>query len=242
MNTGEFKLEFNTYYNNVTSNQAPGYNDFEISEFLTLAYEQIVSELYENSVSGFEKTESARKSLDALLRQYVIRDVFKDPDNRFETNEFKCRTYRDEVLYVVMEWAVIGKPILDNNGDPVLNEDDEPTYDDVHTVEVIPCKYDYFLRTYKNPFRGVSKKRALRIDSKDNTAIIHTDKDYEVIEYNFEYIKKPLPIIIGNPDFEDLTINGYHCGEDIECECDESIHRMILLRAVQLAKAAWQSK
>ena len=176
MNTGEFKLEFNTYYNNVTSNQAPGYNDFEISEFLTLAYEQIVSELYENSVSGFEKTESARKSLDALLRQYVITDVFKDADNRFETNEFKCRTYRDEVLYVVMEWAVVGKPIYDSGTGEITD------YEDRHTVEVIPCKYDYFLRTYKNPFRGVSKKRALRIDSKDNTAIIHTDKDYDIIE------------------------------------------------------------
>jgi len=234
MNTGEFKLEFNTYYNNVTSNQAPGYNDFEISEFLTLAYEQIVSELYENSVSGFEKTESARKSLDALLRRYTMDEVVKQDDNLFDTNEFKCHTYSDDVYRVVMEWAVIGKPVIGPNGTIV--------YPQQKTVEVIPIKYDDFLRTHKNPFRGVSKKRVIRVDSKDNTPILHSDKEYDVIKYSFEYIKRPLPIIIGNNDFADLTINGYSCGEDIECELDSSTHRMILLRAVQLAKAAWQSK
>ena len=235
MTTEEFRTEFNTYYNNVTSNQAPGYNDFEISEFLTLAYEQIVNELYENSYSGFEKTEEMRKSLDALLRRYTIVDMTKQTDNRFDTNEFKCKTYSDDILYVVMEWAVIGKPVIDP-------ETNEKTYEDKRTVEVIPTKYDYFLRTYKNPFRGVSKKRAIRVDAKDNTAIIHCDKAYDVIEYNFEYLKKPLPIIIGNQDFAGLTINGYPAEVSIECELDESMHRPILLRAVQLAKSAWQSK
>jgi len=233
MTTEEFKLEFNTYFNNIASNQAPGYNDFEISEFLTMAYEQIVAELYENNYSGFEKTESIRKSLDALLRRYTITDMVKQTDNKFDTNEYKCRIFNSDILYVVMEWAVIGKPVL---------QDSETTYPNKKTVEVIPIKYDDFLRTHKNPFRGVSKKRVIRIDSKDDTALLHSDKAYDVLEYNFEYIKKPLPIIIGNPDFADLTINGYSCGENIECELDASVHRAILLRAVQLAKAAWQSK
>jgi len=233
MTTEEFKLGFNTYFNNIASNQAPGYNDFEISEFLTMAYEQIVAELYENNYSGFEKTESVRKSLDALLRRYTITDMVRQTDNKFDTNEYKCHIIDSDILYVVMEWAVIGKPVKKGS---------EITYPNKKTVEVIPIKYDDFLRTHKNPFRGVSKRRVIRIDSKDDTALLHSDKAYDVLEYNFEYIKKPLPIIIGNPDFADLTINGYSCGENIECELDASVHRAILLRAVQLAKAAWQSK
>lgn len=229
MTNDELKLEFNTYYNNITSNQAPGVNDYEMSQFFTLAEEQIVSELYENNYIGFEKTESLRKSLDSLLRTYVIEenDIIKQDDNLFDTNEFKCSTYYSGVLYVVMEWAKIGKTT---------------DHSKVKTVEVIPIKYDDFLRTHKNPFRGVSKKRVIRLDNKDDTTILHSDKGYDVLEYRFEYLKKPNPIILGNPDFEGYTINGFDCSVDVPCELDSSLHRIILLRAVQLAKAAWQSK
>ena len=236
MTNEEFKLEFNTYFNNITSNQAPGVNDYEISQFLTLAEEQIVSELYESRYSGFEKTEELRKSLDALLQQYTI-DVSEsdiDETNIFETKAYKLNFYYEDVLYVVMEWAKIGIP--------ETNEQQETTYSKERTVEVIPIKYDDFLRTYKNSFRGVSKKRVIRLDASDNRVILHSPKGWDLEEYNFQFIKKPKPIIIGNSDFTGLTINGYDAGEDVECELDSSIHRPILLRAVQLAKAAWQSK
>ena len=226
MTNQEFKLEFNTYYNNVTSNKAPGYNDFEISQILTLAEEQIVAELYENAYSGFEKTENVRKSLDALLREKSFTPT-PDNDNIFPTDAYNVDiSDKDDVMYIVMEWAKLRKDFATTG----------------KTVEVIPIKYDDFLRTYKNPFRGVSKKRVIRLDTENNKVKLHAKSGYNIDEYHIEYIKKPDPIIIGNSDFATLTINGKPCGTDVPCELDSSVHRAILLRAVQLAKAAWQSK
>lgn len=225
MTTSEFKLEFRTYYNNITSNQAPGVNDYEISQFLTLAEEQIVAELYDGRYDGFEHTESLRKSLDALLKEVKL---FPAPDSKniFETDAFDVNDLPDDLLYVVMEWASLRKDFSTVK----------------KTVEVIPIKYDDFLRTYKNPFRGVSGKRILRVDTSDGKVKLHAQKGSNIDEYHIEYLRKPKPIIIGNADFEGLTINEYPAETSVECELDSSLHRSILLRAVQLAKAAWQSK
>lgn len=230
MTTSEFKLEFRTYYNNITSNQAPGVNDYEISQFLTLAEEQIVTEIYEGRYDGFEKSESNRRYLDALLVRWSLNPNINTSTNKFDayTKEYNGTLEKQDdptrVLFIVMEWAVIRK----NNKSK--------------TVDVIPIKYDDFLRTYKNPFRGVSSKRVLRLDDGNDKVQLHCDKDWSIDSYNVEFIKKPKPIIIGNDDFAGLTINGCPVETSVECELDESLHRSILLRAVQLAKAAWQSK
>lgn len=234
MTTGEFKLEFNTYYNNITSNQAPGVNDYEISQFLTLAQEQIVSELYESINAGFEKTESVRRSLNALVKEVTYYIGSKDTDDIFGYNAYKSPLdSADKVMRIVMEWAKIEKLVP---GQEAI----------VRTIEVIPIKYDDFLRTYKNPFRGITKDRAIRVDySGENVPAgskIYVDKDYDLTEYRVKYLKKPEPIIIGNNEFSGLTIDGFPATTSNECQLDSSVHRSILLRAVQLAKAAWQSK
>ena len=43
MNTTEFSTQFDILYNNITSNKAPGLNEYEKSVFLTTAQEQIVN-------------------------------------------------------------------------------------------------------------------------------------------------------------------------------------------------------
>lgn len=258
MTTGEFKLEFNTYYNNITSNQAPGVNDYEISQFLTLAQEQIVKEYYEGISAGFEKTESIRKSLNALVKEkkYISTDFSEDDDDIFGIKAYlNPFNVNDNILYIVMEWAKISKE-SDQSSDneeadgEEAQESDDSNMDVVEipskTVEVIPIKYDDFLRTYKNPFRGITKNRVIRVDMTDNShssgSKLYVEKDYDLVEYRIKYLMKPEPIIIGNSDFSGLTINEYPANVSNECKLDSSIHRIILLRAVQLAKAAWQSK
>ena len=63
MTNDEFSSQFDIYYNNVTSNAAPGLNEYEKSVFLTRASEDIVIELYNGrSVPGvsFESNEDNR--------------------------------------------------------------------------------------------------------------------------------------------------------------------------------------
>jgi hypothetical protein len=57
--------------------------------------------------------------------------------------------------------------------------------------------------------------------------------------YTLRYLRRPLPIIVG--DIDDLKIGGksYSDVSSIGCELDPILHEDILQRAVELAKVAW---
>ena len=89
----------------------------------------------------------------------------------------------------------------------------------------------------KNPFRGPSNNRVLRLDLGNN--LIEVISNYDITKYLIRYIRKPNPIIL--VDLEDeLSINGVT--EESECELDSSLHRTILDRAVALALQTMYSK
>ena len=52
MNNAEFSTEFDVLYNNVTSNQAPGLNEYEKSVFLTKAQSQLLLEYFNPKTDG----------------------------------------------------------------------------------------------------------------------------------------------------------------------------------------------
>ena len=53
MKVPEFSTEFDILYNNITSNQAPGLNEYEKSVFLTKAQSQLLTEFFNNRTDGF---------------------------------------------------------------------------------------------------------------------------------------------------------------------------------------------
>ena len=53
MTNSELSNEFDILYNNITSNQAPGLNEYEKSVFLTKAQSQLVNEYFNNRTDGF---------------------------------------------------------------------------------------------------------------------------------------------------------------------------------------------
>lgn len=70
MTNPEFSIEFDILYNNISSNKAPGLNEYEKSVFLTKSQEQIVTELYSgrnNTYNSFEETEEQRRYLSNLV-------------------------------------------------------------------------------------------------------------------------------------------------------------------------------
>lgn len=70
MTNPEFSIEFDILYNNISSNKAPGLNEYEKSVFLTKAQEQIVTELYSGrntTYNSFEETEEQRRYLSNLV-------------------------------------------------------------------------------------------------------------------------------------------------------------------------------
>lgn len=179
-------------------------DEYEKSVFLTSAQESIIKSIYGENGGMFEKTEMIRRALSKLVTSY-------------DTNMLHNITYfkdaysiilPDDLLYIVLEWA-----------------DTETNIN----VEVTPITMDEYHRISKNPFRGTTNTRILRMDQDSEIILISKNKP---VKYYCEYIKKPNPIVLINlPD--GLSINDITT--ESTTDVDESLHRDILLRAVEMA-------
>jgi hypothetical protein len=108
---------------------------------------------------------------------------------------------------------------------------------DNNEVTVYPVSQDELSKIIKNPFRGPTKNRVLRLDiNNDTVELIYEGNN--ISKYIIRYIKKPSPIIL--VDLDDLSINEK--SEESECKLDSSLHRKILDRAVALALQTMYSK
>jgi hypothetical protein len=142
----------------------------------------------------------------------------------------------------------------------VINESIYTTKNTI--LQVVPLRYDEYLRLMSKPFKRPLKNQAWRLlnfgigsgSSATKYAEIILHSWDTVSSYNIRYIRMPMPIILAPMD--GLSIGGYlgcnSSGEavpvgdtsstvtqGIECELDPVLHEEILQRAVELAKVAW---
>lgn len=217
MTNPEFSIEFDILYNNISSNKAPGLNEYEKSVFLTKAQEQIVTELYSGrntTYNSFEETEEQRRYLHSLITTSSLEES-TDTDDIITSNS-SIYKLPENIMFITYETAVL----TDNK-----------------EVTVYPVSQDELSKIIKNPFRGPSNNRVLRLDLGNNS--IEVISNHDITKYLIRYIRKPNPIIL--VDLEDeLSINGVT--EESECELDSSLHRTILDRAVALALQTMYSK
>lgn len=90
-------------------------------------------------------------------------------------------------------------------------------------VLVVPAKQDSLFKELNNPFKGPNQNKVLSL-SEDNNITLYSK--YPMNTYYIKYIKRPSPINLEE-------------GDDLELP--ECLHNQVLIRAVQLAKAVWQS-
>ena len=100
---------------------------------------------------------------------------------------------------------------------------------DGEEATIVPVTQDEYYRVAKNPFRGPSKDRAVRLDIGDG--VIEIISDYNIDKYLVRYLSRPKPIVL--VDLGELSVNGIKVRT--ECELNPVIHRAILERAVRLA-------
>lgn len=214
MNLKELELEFDMLLNNVSSNQAPGFTPLEKSIFLTEAQEFYIKELY--STTGFEKDEEISEYLRTLVKQ----KTFSTSEGTVD-GQSTFFTIPEDLWFITYEAAK-----LNNNCDKLP------------LATVVPVKQDEFFRIYNNPFRGPSKSRVLRllIDSR-----LELVSKYTINNYIVRYLSRPEPIVLeGLGECGIAPYNNY--GETGNtCKLPSSAHRNILLKAVQLAQAAWKT-
>lgn len=224
MSIEEFSNEFDTLLNSYST--VPPYGDenklditldeYEKSVFLTKAQEEIVVESYTGKNQfgeSFERTEEIRRYLSDLVKTVVLSDKLTGHVGLSKTSMFF--QLPEDVWFITYESATL--------------KDERLGCLDGEEATIVPVTQDEYYRIAKNPFRGPSKGRAVRLDIGDG--VIEIVSDYNIGKYLVRYLSRPKPIVL--VDLGELSVNGVKVRT--ECELNPVIHRAILERAVRLA-------
>ena len=228
MTIPEFSNEFDVLYNNVMSNQAPGLDEYEKSVFLTKAQSEIIKNYFNPKGNkyqeGFDGSQKRQVDFSKLMKTYASSGTAPAPTSFFGnvTGAYKI-TWPDDVFVVVNE-------VVD-----VTKKDDNRKY----RLQVIPIKYDEYLRVSSKPYKQPLKNQAWRIINGENDINLIVGHLNSVSDdgYHIRYVKHPKPIILESLVGSDLSINTEK--NAMGCELDSEIHPEILQRAVELARAAY---
>ena len=153
MNPQEFSTEFDVLFNNVTSNQAPGLNEYEKSVFLTKAQAQLVNEYFNNRTDGFGGGFDGSQK-----RQYDFSSITRI-ENLFEVNSFGERITstekldrRSKVFLFPQDYFLAVNEILS---------------DDKWQYSVTPISHSEYQRLMLKPYNFPVKRGAWRIITND---------------------------------------------------------------------------
>lgn len=233
MTVSEFSNQFDVLYNNITSNQAPGLNEYEKSVFLTKAQNELVLNYFSpkskgnNVQEGFDNSPIRQADFSTLIKTAHLTNPSTNDPNAADP---RAKVYTDSVLKVFI----------------IINE---MLVNDSKTRTVVPISYQEYMRLMSKPFKEPLKWQAWRLlnegtNNNFRAEIITTTADKDTPwKYFIRYVKKPHPIIltnIANAYGEGLTIDGIgDTDSTTACELPEIMHEQILQRAVELAKIAW---
>lgn len=220
----EFSNEFDVLYNNIMSNAAPGLNEYEKSVFLTKGQEEIVKNYFNPKGNKYGEGMD-----DSPKRQIDFSELIKVAQGIPSTTSPLTFDKRAKVFDLPSDlFIVINEAVSTNTG----------------TKQVIPISYAEYTRLMSKPYKEPLKYQAWRIISTSSEKIsteLIVNSNETIAEYLLRYIRRPAPIITADlsSEYGNLTINGI--GTISECELNPIIHQEILQRAVELAKAAYES-
>lgn len=223
MTTQEFSDTFDVLLNSLAVNAAYGQpsanvtislNEYEKSVLLTEAQKDILREVYTGSFNfqGFEATEDIRRALEGLVITYYPEKVTGQTG---VSNNSTFYQLTDDIWWIVYEQVKSSNSSCANT-----------------VISVVPVKQDDWHKIRRNPFKGPNSQRVIRLDCGNN--MVELVSTFTISEYLIRYIKKPCPIILVDIADPLLSIDGYT--EVTECELNSSLHKIILDRAVQMAK------
>lgn len=221
----EFSNEFDVLYNNITSNQAPGLDEYEKSIFLTKAQDEIVKSYFDPRTNkpqeGFDGSSKRQIDFSMLTTVSKILADTNPPlyDYRSNTESIDLPS---NIFMIINEYVEVNRTGFNDN----------------IRLQVIPIRFDEYTRLMSKPYKRPLKWQAWRLlnNSTSNKAEIIIGPDDRLAEYYVRYIRRPQPIVLANLD--GLTIEGK--GDVTQCELDKVLHQEILQRAVELAKISFE--
>lgn len=102
MTNQEFSNEFDVLYNNITSNQAPGLDEYEKSVFLTKAQDEIIKSYFNPRLNktqeGFDGNERRQIDFSMILKSEIIYPTNVVRSRNFEVSTYNGNVYNNEQL------------------------------------------------------------------------------------------------------------------------------------------------
>ena len=212
----EWSVNFDILYNNISSNQAPGLTEYEKSVFLTQAQEAVILDLYKGtSGDAFETTEEVTRYLSSLVKTHNFDNISTTSNTDVVNKQYNISTSAVSDLWFITYQAGSIK-VGENTRD----------------VIVVPSRQDSLFKDLNNPFKGPNKNKVLAI-SEEGSIILYSK--YPINTFYIKYLKRPNPIVLEDSELEISDTSNF------SVDIPESLHNQVLYKAVQLAKAVWQS-
>lgn len=246
MELNEFSNEFDVLYNSITSNQAPGLDEYEKSVFLTKAQNEILISYFDprsNKVQeGYDDSQRRQIDFSKITKLYTFTPVqIKSnsssqltPGDTLEVSSLNFGTALFDPRSNSKSVTIPSKILM------VLNERVTVTRDGRTGVPltVVPVQFNEYDRLMSKPFKRPLKNQAWRVFNYNSSTVadLVAGPGDVITSYQIRYVERPTPIILTQLE-DDLSIDGYTAA--MGCKLDPILHHEILQRAVELAKAAW---
>lgn len=152
VNGQEWRMSFNTQYNNPLNGFAPGLNDYEISLYLTKAQKELLDQYisgFYSKIESFEQTEKLRRYLSPVLKSEII--YAPSGQEYFSTRQYPIELSANIKSYIVEHNLDIYRIVEES---ALITIDDKDKF-----VLVKPERHDYYWKIKRNPFRTVNDRR-----------------------------------------------------------------------------------
>ena len=164
MTNSEFSNEFDVLYQNITSNQAPGLDEYEKSVFLSKAQDEIVKSYFDPKTNkpqeGFDGSEKRQIDFSMLIVTEAVHEATVSPTPLFPLQHTKLFSIPDRILMFINESLAVER-------------DGVPTY-----LTVIPLDYKEYNRLMSKPYKRPLKNQAWRILTNTTTISETTSTNY----------------------------------------------------------------
>lgn len=244
MTNEEFSNEFDVLYNSITSNQAPGLDEYEKSVFLTKAQSEILREYFNSRVDGtnggFDGSQKRQYDFSFLIKTTILDANLANKGEEGYIPKIDNRGY----LFNFPEdyFLSINEVIRDDESSNKFYSVVSISYSDYQRLMTKPYAYPpkrvawrLFIGTIQKTLKDTSDKVTVPVAEIIGKFVGNSNN----WNYTLRYVKKPNPIILINLIDDDLSIEGKKT--KTPCEFPSQLHQEILERAVTLAKIAYQA-
>lgn len=178
MNIPEFSDQFNVLYNNVTSNQAPGLDEYEKSVFLTKSQDEVLKAYFDprgnKFQEGFDGSEKRQIDFSMLMRTINITEITPITGvSLYPGMNVKHYRMPNDIFLYINETVSIGTG---------------------KNLVVVPISYTEYNRLMSKPFKRPLKNQAWRL--------INSGAGFQYVYTDYVSIANLLAAVIVEPEVE----------------------------------------